>query len=57
MEPETLLEERSPHGNAVAVVEDDDRAIHLYLRFNREVDRQLRSVWVRNRARAPRAST
>ncbi len=51
-----LLEETSPLGNVVAVVEDDDRVVYFYLNFlNAPEDDPLRvrSCWVRNRLRAP----
>lgn len=53
MSPEPFLQEPSPHGNADAIVEDDGRVVYLYLRFQREIERPLRSVWVRNRLPAP----
>src|SRR5262245_61248096 len=53
----TLLEETSPFGNIVAVVEDDDRVVYLYLHFpgvaEDESDR-MKVCWVRNRLPAPK---
>ncbi len=52
-----LLEEPSPLGNMVALVEDDDRVIYFYLHFpdTAEDDPQRTKVcWVRNRLPAPR---
>ncbi len=52
-----LLEEPSPFGNIVAVVEDDDRVIYFYLHFpNTPEDdpQQMKVCWVRNRLPAPR---
>jgi Suppressor of fused protein (SUFU) len=52
-----LLEEESPFGNIVAVVEGDDRVIYFYLHFpNTAEDDPLRmkTCWVRNRLPAPR---
>jgi hypothetical protein len=51
-----LLEEPSPFGNIIAVVEDDDRVIYFYLHFldTPEDDPQRMKVcWVRNRQKAP----
>jgi hypothetical protein len=54
--PGILLEQTSPLGNIVAVVEDDDRVIYFYLHFpdTPEDDPQRMKVcWVRNRLPAP----
>lgn len=51
-----LLEEPSPLGNIVAVVEDDDRVIYLYLHFPDMPEndpRRMKVCWVRNRQPAP----
>ncbi len=55
MEPELILDEASLHGNSYAYVEDDGRVVFLYLRFEAEIERRLRVVWVRNRGGAPSA--
>jgi hypothetical protein len=52
-EPEVLLHDVSPHGNLEAVVEQDDRVAHLYLRAPENEDFGLKSCWVRNLAPAP----
>ena len=51
-----LLEEASPLGNIVAVVEDDDRAIYFYLHFPDAAEddpQRMKVCWVRNRQPAP----
>ena len=51
-----LLEETSPLGNIVAVVEDDGRVVYFYLHFpNTDEDdpQRMKVCWVRNRAAAP----
>ena len=52
-----LLEEPSPLGNIVAVVEDDDRVIYFYLHFPdtpEDDPGRMKVCWVRNRLPAPR---
>ena len=53
MSVELVLEEVSPNGNIEAVVEQDDRAVFLYLRGDPEIDFGVRSCWVRNLGPAP----
>jgi hypothetical protein len=54
-EPEVLLHDVSPHGNLEAVVEQDHRVAHLYLRATENEDFGLKTCWVRNLAAAPDA--
>jgi hypothetical protein len=52
-----LLEEPSPFGNLVAIVEDDERVVYFYLHLpdSPEDDPERTKVcWVRNRVAAPR---
>lgn len=51
MQPTILIESQSPHGNAVAQLEDDGRTVFLYLDY--EGDETFRPVWVANRVAAP----
>ena len=47
-----LLEDYSPHGNAIAVVEQDERVAFFYLKLAGKDDR-MRACWVRNVGPAP----
>ncbi|MCI0361030.1 MAG: suppressor of fused domain protein [Planctomycetaceae bacterium] len=52
-----LLEETSPLGNIVAVVEDDDRVVYFYLHFPNTAEddpQRMKVCWVRNRLPAPK---
>jgi hypothetical protein len=51
--PRTLLEEVSPNGNIAAIVEEDDRAVYLYLQGAPDSGVGMRSCWVRNLGTAP----
>lgn len=53
MESDVLLEDQSPHGNVVAVVEQNDRVAHFYLFGEEGSDFGVRSCWVRNLKHAP----
>jgi hypothetical protein len=55
MIPDIVHQEASLHGNADAIIEDDGQTTYLHLQFRERVERQVRSVWVRNRERAPEA--
>jgi hypothetical protein len=51
-----LLEQPSPLGNIVAVVEDDDRVVYFYLHFPEMAEddpQRMKVCWVRNRVPAP----
>jgi hypothetical protein len=50
---ETLLEEVNPNGNIQAIVESDDDACYFYLFSAPDTKLGTKSVWVRNRSRAP----
>ncbi|MEM9193238.1 MAG: hypothetical protein AAGF12_28950 [Myxococcota bacterium] len=50
--PGILLEAPSPHGNAHAVVEADERCVYFYL-CGANPDFGMRTCWVRNLVRAP----
>ena len=52
---ETLLEEVNPNGNIQAVVESDDDVCYFYLFADPDTQLGMKSVWVRNRSRAPEA--
>lgn len=52
-EPDIVMEETSPHGNLQAIVEQDDRVAHLYLRAPEDDDFGLKTCWVRNVSKAP----
>ena len=52
MQPTILIESQSPHGNAVALLEDDGRTVFLYLNYDGD-DGPVRPVWVANRVAAP----
>ena len=52
-EPEVVLEEVSPHGNLEAIIEQDDRVAHFYLRSPEFEDFGLKTCWIRNLAKAP----
>ncbi|MBN8457924.1 MAG: suppressor of fused domain protein [Verrucomicrobia bacterium] len=52
-EPEVVLEEASPHGNLEAIIEQDDRVAHLYLRSPEYEDFGLKTCWIRNLTKAP----
>lgn len=54
-EPEVVLVEVSPHGNLEAIIEQDDRVAHFYLRSPESEDFGLKSCWIRNLAEAPDA--
>jgi hypothetical protein len=54
MSDDPLIESVSPLGNLRAIVEQDERACHLYLCGERDSDFGIRSVWVRNVSAAPR---
>lgn len=48
-----LLEEESPFGSLVAVVEDDGRSVYLYLHHAEDRSWGLRALWLANRVAAP----
>lgn len=48
-----LLEEPSPNGSLLAVVEDDGRTVYVHLVGRQGSEFDTRSVWVRNRLPAP----
>ena len=52
-EKRVLREEKGPNGNVTAIVEDDGRAIYLYLEGDEASGFGTRAVWVRNRQKAP----
>lgn len=52
-EPEVVFQEISPHGNLEAVVEQDDRVAHFYLRSPDFEDFGIKICWIRNLAAAP----
>ena len=52
-EPEVILEEVSPHGNLEAIVEQDDRVAHFYLRSPEFENFGLKTCWIRNLQKAP----
>jgi hypothetical protein len=55
-ESRVLIEEPSPNGNQVALVEDDGRTIYLYIvsaAGSSSADQPTRSCWVRNLGPAP----
>lgn len=52
-EPEILIEDSSPNGNGVAVVEQDDRVACFYLMAEINGERRVRTCWVRNLKPAP----
>lgn len=52
-EPEIVLNEVSPHGNLEAIIEQDDRAAHLYLRSPEFDGFGLKTCWIRNLTEAP----
>ena len=47
---DTLLEDPSPHGNAMAVVEHDGRSVFFYLFGDKESGWGMKTCWVRNLA-------
>ena len=49
-----LLEDHSPHGNAVAIVEQDERVAYLYL-CRQEPEKTFSPCWLRNLLPAPAA--
>lgn len=48
-----LLVETSPNGNITAIVEQDDRVVHIYLHGEPDIDFGVKSCWVRNLQQAP----
>jgi hypothetical protein len=52
-EPEVVIEETSPHGNLEAIIEQDARVAHFYLRSPVHEDFGLKICWVRNLSEAP----
>ncbi len=52
-EPDIVLQETSPHGNLEAIIEQDDRVAHFYLRSPTCDDFGFKSCWIRNLAPAP----
>ena len=51
--PQVLLDEVSPNGNVLAVVEDDGRSVFFYLHGEPDSEFGVRSTWVRNHRPAP----
>lgn len=52
-DPLVLLEEPSPNGNGVAVVEQDDRVACFYLMTEIDGEKRIRTCWIRNLQPAP----
>lgn len=52
-EPIVLLEDPSPNGNGVAVVEQDDRVACFYFMTEIDGEKLIRTCWVRNLQPAP----
>lgn len=52
-EPIVLLEDSSPNGNGVAVVEQDDRVACFYFMTEIDGEKCIRTCWVRNLQPAP----
>lgn len=52
-EPEVVLQEVSPHGNLEAIIEQDDRVAHFYLRSPDFEEFGLKTCWIRNLSEAP----
>lgn len=52
-DPSILLEDISPNGSLLAVVEDDGRTVYLHLVGAEASDVRTRSLWVCNRTAAP----
>ena len=55
---ESLVEDVSPFGNIMAVVEDDERVVYFYLHYTEREDDDdsgpaMKACWVRNRLPAP----
>lgn len=54
-EPKILVTDMSPNGNIEAIVEQDDRVVHMYLSGRKESSFGVRSCWVRNLKPAARS--
>lgn len=52
-DPEIVIEEASPHGNLEAIIEQDERVAHLYLRAPDYEDFGIKTCWIRNLSKAP----
>lgn len=53
VDPIVLLEDPSPNGNGIAVVEQDDRMAFFYLTTEVSGERTTRTCWIRNLKSAP----